>query len=59
MEQAHGPQPCSPVSECAETPRPVIPLDTLLKRALGLDQEEMLPFICLFVHGLRLSFMLC
>ena len=43
MERAHGPEPCSPVSECAEMHHGVIPLDTLLKRALGLDQEEMLP----------------
>lgn len=40
MERAHGPEPCSPVSECAEMHHGVIPLDTLLKRALGLDQED-------------------
>ena len=48
MERAHGPEPepCSPVSEYAEINHGVIPLDILLKRALGLEQEEMLPFIC-------------
>eukprot|EP00435_Cladocopium_sp_Y103_P028846 s3000_g7.t1 len=43
MEAA--PAPCSPVSECAEVPVKVIPIDVLLKRALGIDQEEILPFI--------------